>query len=219
MADLWLVRHGQAGAVMGDYDQLSQLGWQQSRRAGEVWRHLAPVDHVLHGAMRRHRETFQAFGESFGPLPTPIEDPGWNEFDHQAVIQAALTAGLAPGTFRRDAFFSFFHQAMGRWAEGTFDADYPEPYSVFHARVIAAFDRAAARLGQGQIGVVFTSGGPIAAVTRHLLGLEPRAAFEVNAVLVNTGFTRVRVGEGRASLASLNVHAHLDGVEGLETRS
>jgi broad specificity phosphatase PhoE len=220
MADLWLIRHGQAGPVMGEYDQLSQLGWQQSRRAGEHWRHLAPVDHVVHGAMRRHRETLHGFTETFGPLPSPHEDADWNEFDHQAIITAALSAGLTPEPGApRGAFFSFFHQAMGRWAAGEHDNDYPEPYAQFQRRVVAAFERAVQRTHSAETTVVFTSGGPISAVVRHLLRLEPRAAFEVNTVLVNSGLTRIRVGDGRTSLASLNVHPHLDGVAGLETRS
>ena len=43
MSDVWLIRHGQAGDVMGDYDRLSELGFAQSRLAGQRWRHLGPI--------------------------------------------------------------------------------------------------------------------------------------------------------------------------------
>ncbi len=108
---------------------------------------------------------------------------------------------------------------MGRWADGAHDADYDEPYGVFQARVVDGFEQLRARLGSGETALVFTSGGAISAVARHLLGLEPRRAFQVNTVLVNTGFTRVRVGRGLASLASLNVHSHFDDAPELLTLS
>ena len=66
MSDVWLIRHGQAGEVMGDYDRLSDLGFQQSRLAGEQWRHLAPIHAVVSGDMRRHRETEETFRAAFG---------------------------------------------------------------------------------------------------------------------------------------------------------
>lgn len=220
MGDIWLVRHGQAGEVMGDYDRLSERGFAQSRLAGERWRHLTPVTHTVQGAMRRHRETAEAFAEGFGGLPDPVEDAAWNEFDHKQVILKAIEGGLQPPTERsRAGFSSFFFEAMGRWADGEFDADYDEPYSVFQSRVVAGFERLHGRLGKGETALVFTSGGAISAVARHLLGLAPRRAFQINTVLVNTGFTRVRVGRGMASLSSLNVHSHFDDAPELLTLS
>jgi broad specificity phosphatase PhoE len=218
MADLWLVRHGQAGEVMGDYDRLSDKGWAQSRHAGSAWRQLAPVHHVIIGGMRRHRETAEGFGETFGLLPAPVVDEGWNEFDHQAVVRAALAAGLSPGESPgRAGFFAFFEAAMGRWASGAHDDDYPEAYAAFQSRVVAALQRSTRTLERGQTGVVFTSGGAISAVCRHLWQLEPHAAFRINQILGNGGFTRIRVGAGRTSLVSLNVLTHFDDAPDLLT--
>ena len=42
--ELWLVRHGQAAFATGDYDRLTDLGWQQSRWLGE---HLADMEQEL----------------------------------------------------------------------------------------------------------------------------------------------------------------------------
>jgi len=219
MADVWLVRHGQAGDVMGDYDRLSELGWAQSRRAGEGWRHLGSVDHVVHGAMRRHRETAEGFAEGFGALPTAEEDADFDEFDHQAVIKAYVAAHGAPDASDRAAFFRFFGAAMGRWAEGGHDGDYPESYAAFQQRVERGLARVIHRLDAGQAAVVFTSGGVISAVARHLLGLQPMASFRLNTVLLNTGVTRVRAGGGRVSLVSLNESSHLHGQPDLVTLS
>jgi broad specificity phosphatase PhoE len=214
MASIWLIRHGQAGPdIMGDYDRLSELGWAQSRHAGERWRHLGEVHHAVHGAMRRHRETLEGFREGFGDLPSPEEDPRWDEFDHVTVIKAAIAAGMNPRTLE-----DFFTLAMGRWASGDHDGDYPEPYHIFQARVVDGLERLGRALGSGQTALVFTSGGAIAAACRHLLEAPPVGAFRINRVLVNAGFTRVWVGGGRATLASMNVHTHFDDAPDLLTR-
>jgi len=220
MAHLYLIRHGQAGDVMGDYDHLSERGWAQARRAGEGWRHLGAVQHVVHGAMRRHRETAQGFAEAFGPLPVAVEDADWNEFDHQAVIRAyAARHGTPEPGAERAAFFRFFAGAMGRWSDGQHDDDYPEAYAAFQARVERGLGRVVGQLGSGQTGLVFTSGGVVSAVARHLLGLEPAMAFRLNTVFVNTGVTHLQVGGGRVSLVTLNEGSHLHGVPELITRS
>ena len=210
MADIWLIRHGQAGDLMGEYDLLSELGWAQSRRAGERWRHLGPVHHVITGAMRRHKETEIAFRETFGPMPAPTVDAAWNEFDHKAVIRAARAADLQLDGSGRAAALGLFVRAMERWACGEHDADYPEPYLAFQGRVIAGLERAAARLGRGETALVFTSGGAISAVCRHLMEAPPRAAFRLNTSLLNTSFTRIRVTGDLLNLASVNVHSHFD---------
>lgn len=220
MAEIWLIRHGQAGDVMGEYDLLSERGWAQSRHTGGKWAHLTPVTHVLSGAMRRHRETLQGFAETYGDLPEAVIDDGWNEFDHQNVIRVAIAGGLSPDAGKGKAgFFNFFHAAMGRWSGGEFDSEYNEAYSAFQGRVEASFEALSARLGSGERALVFTSGGAISAVVRRLLGTEPAAAFRVNTVLVNTGLTLIRVGQGRESLVSLNVHTHFDDAPELLSRA
>lgn len=209
MPDIWLIRHGQAGDVLGDYDRLSERGELQSRLAGEAWGHLGEVHRVLTGDMRRHRETRAAFAEAFpGATPEPHVDARWNEFNHHGVFEAGIAAGLEPPKTREDAG-RFFGLAMSRWILG--EGEYPESYVDFHARVVEGFEALVERMSSGERALVFTSGGAIAAVVRHAMGLEPLGALRVNAVLVNTSFTRVRVGRFGAGLHSMNVYSHLDG--------
>ena len=210
MPTIWLLRHGKAGDLMGDYDQLSELGHDQATRAGEAFRHLAPIRRLMAGEMVRQRKTAQAFAAAFGDTP-PLEIDGrWDEFDHKSVIWAALQAGLRPPeTPDRAVFSSFFGDAMTRWASGDHDADYAEPYTAFQARVRGALHDLSGSLDSGDTALVATSGGVISTVCRELLGLAPMAAFQLNTVLVNGGMTRILVGRDRLSLSSLNIDTHL----------
>jgi len=210
MPTIWLLRHGKAGELLGDYDLLSEKGFQQARIVGREFRHLAPIQRLMSGSMRRQRETVQAFSETFGPVPEHTIDARWNEFNHVCVIQAAIQAGIQPPeTASKEGFSSFFGNAMGRWASGQHDSDYTETYSHFQQRVVAALLELAGSLHSGETAVVATSGGVISAACRHLMGISPAAAFQLNTVLVNGGMTRIAVGRGRMSLVSLNQDLHL----------
>jgi broad specificity phosphatase PhoE len=218
MPTIWLLRHGKAGDLLGDYDRLSDKGFEQARIAGKAFRHLAPIHQLISGSMRRQQETAGAFSETFGPVPAHQIDARWNEFDHVSVIQAAIVAGITPPENpSKDGFSSFFGDAMGRWASGQHDHDYTETYHAFQSRVEAALTELADSLHSGETAVVATSGGVISAACRRLLGIAPAAAFQLNTVLVNGGMTRIVVGRGRMSLVSLNQDLHLATAGGMLT--
>jgi len=70
-----------------------------------------------------------------------------------------------------------FAEALKRWVSGVHDADYAETWSAFCGRVEAGASRLRDKLRRGETALVFTSGGPISAIVRALLGLcDERAA-------------------------------------------
>ena len=220
MPTIWLLRHGKAGDLLGDYDRLSETGFAQARLAGRSYRHLAPIDRLISGTMRRQRETAGAFAEAFGGTPDLQTDARWNEFDHVSVIHSAMAAGILPPKERSPAAFTaFFGAAMGRWASGEYEDEYSEPYVDFQGRVEAALTELSASLGSGETALVATSGGVISASVRMLLGLEPAAAFKLNTVMVNGGMSRVVVSAGKPMLAMLNSDLHLQTEAGMLTFS
>jgi broad specificity phosphatase PhoE len=142
-------------------------------------------------------------------------DPGWDEFDHLAVVAAYPDAPA--GELDRRAFQQVFERATARWTGGGSDEEYAEPWPAFRDRVGAALGRATGAAGPGGTVVVVSSGGPIAAAGAALV--DPDAddrAFarmwgRLNAVLVNSSVSRVVVGSTGARLLSWNDHAHVAG--------
>lgn len=210
MGVLLLVRHGQASFGADDYDVLSEVGWQQGARLGDWLREarVAPSA-VVHGGMRRHRETAEAAGWADAAV-----DQGWAEFDHLSVVAAYPDAPQRE--LGRREFQQVFELATARWSGGGHDGEYAEPWPAFRERVRASFAAAAARAGQGQTAVVVSSGGPIAAVCADLVdpgaddATYARLWSRLNTVLVNSSITRVVVGSTGARLLTFNEHAHLD---------
>ena len=89
MGVVLLVRHGQASFGADDYDVLSETGWAQGRLLGS-WlaeRGVTPSA-VIHGGMRRQRDTALAMAEGAGWGVEPVVDADWDEFDHVGMVAA-----------------------------------------------------------------------------------------------------------------------------------
>src|SRR3546814_6845807 len=112
--------------------------------------------------MRRHRETAESVATGAGWVDTPvIEDGGWDEFDHLAMLRCH-PAPFGDREPTRAEFQEWFVQASTRWTSGEHDEDYDETFAAFADRVDGAIDRAAARVGSNETALVFTTGGHVA---------------------------------------------------------
>jgi broad specificity phosphatase PhoE len=210
MSRILLVRHGQASWGAADYDVLSDTGAEQARVLGAALtaRGVRPTT-VLHGAMRRQRETARFLVEGAGASWRVEEDPDWDEIDHEAVL-AAEPPELAGETPTRQEFQAWFERATARWTDGAFDHEYDEPFPAFGKRVLGALERLAGRLPADGVGVVVTSGGPIARVAAELLGGGAELHSLLAPVVVNTSVSKLVVGGRGTTLVSFNDHSHLE---------
>jgi broad specificity phosphatase PhoE len=197
---LLLVRHGQASFGAADYDRLSDLGHEQARTLGAALADLAP-DGLTHGSLRRQVGTAASMAEAAGWDVTPALEPGWDEFDHLAVLAAY---GEDPAGLDRRAFQELFERATAHWQQSS------PAWPAFLERTRAALEAVAAR---GGTQVVVTSGGVIGALGAALLGVPAEAVpalwQRLNAVVVNTSVTRVIVGSTGTRLLTFNEHEHL----------
>jgi len=218
MGTIHLVRHGQASFGAADYDRLSDLGARQSALLGEWLSRLGqPADQVICGTLLRHRQTAEACLGAWGVSQAIVEDDGFNEFDHRDILARArpdlaedgALARLVAEPDGRRAFQQAFAAAVERWMAGGHDAEYAEPWPAFRARCVAALRRVAERDGDVW---VFTSGGPIAALVQHVLGLSDGRMLELNWGIANAGITRLVQGGRR--LGGFNNVAHLEAAGG-----
>jgi broad specificity phosphatase PhoE len=223
---LLLVRHGQASYGAADYDNLSERGHEQSRRLGD-W--LARGGHafgaVVVGGMRRHRQTAQAvaaaFAEAGVALPEPREDPGFDEFDHQAVFGAYLArdpehpiAVASRSGHPRDVG-AMLKAALVAWARDELPG-LPESWAEFGQRVQSAGERLEA-LSEGREVLVLSSGGVISRLAQMALDVPDERAVELNLSLRNSAVSEFHPQGGRLRLGSWNALAHLHGERALWT--
>ncbi len=216
MGVLLLVRHGQASFGADDYDVLSETGVAQSKRLG-AWLAEAGIEPaaLLHGAMRRQRDTATAMVDGAGWSVDLGLDAGWNEFDHLGVVAHGLAAfgdAAPPELSDPRSFQRAFEQATGLWTGGEHDSEYDESWPAFVSRVAGALARCSARDGPT---IVVTSGGPIALACASLVDPDataaelPRLWNSFNTVCANSGVTRVIIGSTGRRMLTFNEHAHL----------
>ncbi len=228
MATLVFVRHGQAGRIEEDYDQLSALGARQTRQLGAYWAAQGrPVSRLWHGPLVRQRLSYESFLAGFAAsgraLPAATVHEGLVEYDALELVRVAMPreAGRDPEIGRRLAAIRrgvgeprkhkemIFRHLSRRWVRGDLEVPEVTPFSEFRRSVAAAVDAVAAGTGAGETSMVFTSGGVVAAVMGRALGLPDERVLELSWIVKNSAVTELFYRPGELSLASFNTLPHL----------
>jgi broad specificity phosphatase PhoE len=218
MRSVLLIRHGQASFRSADYDRLSEMGEEQSRRLG-AWLAACGTepDLVAIGPRLRHRRTAELCLIAAGVKRPLLQLDGLDELDHQELL-ARLRPDLdgpeamhkalkqTPDPYR--AFQELFAAAVARWTSGTHDADYTQSWPRFREQVLQALQTLSAHAGETVW--AFTSGGPIAVLANAAVDAPIAQTFKLSWPLVNTSMTRLRLGKSGASLTTYNAWPHLE---------
>ena len=207
MPSLLLIRHAQASYGAADYDVLSERGQDQvaATHAALTARGVR-ADHLVSGGLRRQRDTAAPFG---GDLRI---DPRWDEYDAADLLTAhsPSEARLEGGALSSHDFQPILDAAMLDWIAAGDESPARETWPAFRDRVDGALGEALGMLGKGETGLVFTSGGVVAAVIVSVLGIAPQALPVLNRTAVNGAVTKLISGGRGVSLVSFNEHAHLE---------
>lgn len=213
MAELYLVRHGQASFGAGNYDRLSPLGERQSRWLGAYFAERAlTFDRAMVGTLQRQCATVTALASGLGRELTAEEHTGLNEYDFTTLVRSyrETTDTAQPPADDHAAFYRLLKRALLSWAAGKLDDHLPESWEDFKQRiadVVADIQRPAAK---GERVLVVSSGGPIAAILGAVLALTDEQAIELNMQLYNTSLSRLYFNDRRMVLAGFNAVPHLD---------
>ena len=211
MGNLYLVRHGQASFGAADYDNLSELGHQQSVRLGEYFAAKGlTFDAVLTGTLKRHAQTWAGIAQGAKYDHKPLLWPGLNEYDSEAVIKAIHPAPLAkpdsPEMYRHH--FRLLRDGLTQWMHGTVSPQGMPCYADFVTGITSALDH----VRQNHAGNVLlvSSGGPISTAVGQLLGTAPETTIELNFRIRNSAVTEFAFTPKRHMLLTYNTLPHLD---------
>lgn len=224
MTEILAIRHAQASFDADDYDQLSTLGEDQALRLGR-WLaadHDIGFDAVVVGAMRRHQQTLagieQAFAEAGRSLPEAEIDPGFNEFDHGAVLSAFLAThpqhrpekrDAMPGPRDRMQVARYLLAALRHWASGAMEGKLDEGWFAFRARIAAAMSRLTERHHGRERVLLVTSGGVIAQLAQRALEVPDLRSVDFNIAIRNSAISEFVIYEGGVRLLGFNQLPHL----------
>ena len=211
MGTLYLVRHGQASFGAADYDQLSELGQRQSVRLGEYLANKGvTLDAVLTGTLRRHQQTYAGIAQGAGLGLEPLQWPGLNEYDSDAVIATIHPHKLekpdSPEMYRHH--FRLLRDGLTQWMNGVVSPRGMPTYPDFLAGVTSALDHVR-KHHAGNV-LIVSSGGPIATAVGHILGTTPETTIELNLRIRNSSVTELAFTPKRHMLVTYNPLPHLD---------
>ena len=233
MTRLFLVRHGQAG-TRDNYDALSELGREQSRRLGEYFVSQGIMfSAAISGANSRQLQTAAevrgAYSHAGLKFPAVVTDEGWNEFDLDKIYRELSPLMCADDPQFQREFDEMREQVRAsrgihaaeihrRWTpcdlkvmEAWIRGRYPysgESWDDFRRRI--AGRRSAIQNGSERANVVvFTSATPTAIWAGMALDLKVDYIMGLAGVLQNASFSTLRLSGEDLRLFSFNEVPHL----------
>ncbi|MGB3725603.1 MAG: histidine phosphatase family protein [Glaciecola sp.] len=216
MAQLTIVRHAQASFGAQDYDNLSELGHEQSKILGA---HLKSCgyqpDHIITGDMKRHKQTAEGIIHSLGNCATST-DNSWDEFDFDAIVRSYLGTHphLQPkANAPRSDWYKVLRSAMLAWSTNSLKDYTGESWQHFVSRVKTG--AAAIANSQHSNVMVVSSGGAMAVFLMQILNSSVEQAIAFNLQIRNTSVNQYFFNKKGFQLSTFNNVSHLDTPEHL----
>jgi broad specificity phosphatase PhoE len=222
MSQLYLVRHGQASFGAANYDQLSELGYQQARWLGEHFAELGiRFDYVVTGNLARQQQTAQEILTGIGQSLTINTDVGFNEFDFHTLAQVychSCDIALPDTSDGGRLFFQMLRKAMTAWSQDELYAQsvpiqqtHPaalETWAAFYQRVHHAMQALCERDDEYNV-LVASSGGAMAMALSQILDCGVDTLINLNMQTRNTGIHHLYFNQRGFQLAAFNSQPHL----------
>lgn len=208
MAELIVIRHGQAAFGQDNYDQLSEIGHVQSKLVGEALANMGWVpDRLITGTLERQRDTLS----SMGFCGAHEEHAGFNEYDFHDLLHTRF-AGDVPDLVLGDrkTHFRTLRETVLEWQTGGL-VGAKESWLDFTTRIADALEFATTTDARRVL--VVSSGGPIGQMTANCLNSPDPMMMELNLQIKNTSFTRFIFSKGHVFLQGFNATPHLDVIE------
>jgi broad specificity phosphatase PhoE len=220
MANLLLIRHGQASFGAENYDQLSPLGQRQADITGEYLNATGVILGAAYsGDLSRQRETAS---RALAGLDNPPElqiDARFNEVRNDEQLEV-----LSPILLERDpafkalvdrseteskAFQKVIAAVFNEWVRPGCEVEGMQSWQDYHAGVTSALQAVMDSAQSGTDSAIFSSGGTIATMVAHVLKLPADRVYEFYEPVFNCSITRVIFSRDRSSLSTYNEISHL----------
>lgn len=204
MAELVVIRHGQASFGADNYDKLSEIGHRQSEFAGAALAQAGWVpDRLITGTLTRQKETLASMGFD----AEPEIHAGFNEYDFHNLLHTRF-GGAVPDPVMQDrkTHFRTLRETILDWQTGGVDGA-NESWATFSGRVQDALGFATQDSAERVL--VVSSGGVIGQLVASVLGAPAAQMIALNLQVKNTSMSKFIFSKGRVFLHEFNATPHL----------
>lgn len=219
MATIYLVRHGQASFGAANYDQLSELGTRQAEATGEYFARAGIVlDAAYSGDLLRQVDTGERVLKQQGRKVDLVVDARFNELNNDEQVRQ-----LAPVLSESDPGFAellkhldsskdyqkVIRAVFNYWVSHDCSAYGIQSWEDYASGAVAALREVMAAQGSGRTTAIFTSGGTIATLVTHALGLPASHVYDFYEPVFNCSVTQLFYSGNKLSLSYFNDRSFL----------
>ena len=229
MGKIFCFRHAQASYLTDNYDQLSMVGEEQSRKLGKyLVKNEIRFDKAFVGPLARQRHTFELVQASYldkgHEFPAPVFMEELREHQGPQALRKALPnlrksitqfqkwheeMEVDPSLKRKNSLLAFQY-FINEWVDGKIHVPDIEPWMDFRSKVGKGLNNILSNLMRGENVAIFTSGGTISAIAGEVLRLQDqRQIAALNFNVRNASFTTFLYSGEKLSLLSFNEVPHL----------
>ncbi|MEH6583966.1 MAG: histidine phosphatase family protein [Halioglobus sp.] len=221
MASIYVIRHGQASFGTENYDRLSDLGCRQAEVLGHYLRDCEiQFDAVYSGDLQRQRKTAAlAIASQTVPVEHQI-DPRFNEVRNDEQLKTLvpellktdtrLQAIMEKGLSASKDYQKVIEAVFKHWVSPECKTPGIQSWADYSGGVHAALAEVIQAQGSGKTVGIFTSGGTIATIVAHVLGLSGKETYSFYEPVINCSVTRLFYSGSKVSLSYFNDHSYLD---------
>ena len=220
MASIFVIRHGQASFGEANYDKLSDLGCRQAEVLGEYLRDCGiHFDATYSGDLQRQRKTAEIATSVQPQSAEHTVDARFNEIDNEQQITTLMPEVLrlnpSMQTLLDEGFGSsknyqkILKLIFNYWVSPDCPDSNIQSWNNYSGQVYAALAELIAAQGAGKTVGLFTSGGTIASIVAHVLGLGSEHVYSFYEPVINCSVTQLFYSGDRVSLSYYNDHSFL----------
>ena len=221
MASIYVIRHGQASFGAENYDKLSDLGCRQATVLGHYLRDCKiHFDAAYSGDLQRQRKTAElALASQPGAVSHTI-DARFNEVRNDEQLKVLvpeviktnepIRALMEKGLSASKDYQKVIEAVFNYWVSEQCNEPGIQSWEEYSSAVHAALAEVIQAQGSGKTVGIFTSGGTIATIVAHVLGLDGAHTYSFYEPVINCSVTRLFYSSRKVSLSYFNDHSFLD---------
>ena len=211
MTEIYLVRHGQASFGKKDYDNLSEIGLQQSYLIGKYFKKInLNFDKAFVGTLKRQIQTYEQIIKSFNNSLDFENSSLLNEYDVKSVLLAFVKGRHLTHDELHDkkVHFNLLRNAVDAWSEDKITHSVNETWKEFNDRAKKFLKIIGGSKSKSIL--VVSSGGTISMILKQILNMPSSQFVNFHFQIYNSSYSKIKFNEFGMSLSLFNSIAHLD---------
>ena len=220
MSNIYCIRHSQASANAEDYDQLSELGYEQGSHLKNLFsQHIPHIDHVWIGPRKRHRQTYET--SALAMWPQAVQKDWLDEFPAHDIMEYGLPTLVGTPLAKHieiikkqvgtggPEFLEVLQYLCDCWITEELILPNIETGKSFKNRIAQGIDEMKAITDRGESIIIFSSAGSISSLFGAALDADPKKSLRIAWALYNASITSMRGFQGDLMISSLNWIDHI----------